>query len=245
MRKKPIFFLFFASLLLASLSLFSYFRTKGDEIFFRKIFFQKSLDIPLGNSNSRFLESLIPFYPDSSSSNHLKKVLADLRFNDFLSPDSIHFPKTKYLVQRGDSLQRIAAQHKMNLALLIYLNGKESNLSVYFGEKILIFSPRVEIFVDAKKKEISLWNQGKFLKAFPFFIFEKYKVPEDAKTFVERVVFSSSYSEIAFIRLKNQIQMMSLEKKRNSFAGAILFLEEKDWKNLSILLINGVRISFI
>lgn len=68
---------------------------------------------------------------------------------------------TYYTIQKGDTLYKIAKDHKIQLNDLIAINGIENGNYIYVGEKILV--PKEGVFAYITKENDTLLNVSKAL----------------------------------------------------------------------------------
>ena len=203
------------------------------------------ISLPVRNQE-KCLELAIDFYPKDSFSQKAKSLLGKKReielFASFASDNTL-FSKFIYTVKKGESFYKIAEKNKVNLNFLQHLNKKE-NLLLNINEKLLIPSVAFTFYVDKKKKEFSIWSQEKFIQSFSFKVFNEYRVPQERKISLKKLIYQKK-NRLSTIELKNGVQITSLLKKPYLKAGAFIFLEEKSWKKLSLLVIKDSIIYFI
>lgn len=87
--------------------------------------------------------------------------------------------KTSYMVQSGDSLDRIARNNKTTIDLIRKMNGIEGNL-IYAGQRLMLPAAPFEVHVDKSDRQLDLTMNGKLFKRYSVGIGKYGKTPVGA-----------------------------------------------------------------
>lgn len=103
--------------------------------------------------------------------SELYQLNVQLIFSQTSTPDSI-----QYIVQQGDTLQKIAKKHKTTIELLKKSNSIESD-RIYSGMKLKVSTANYTILVDKSENLLKLFSGDELLKAYPVATGEGTKTP--------------------------------------------------------------------
>lgn len=101
------------------------------------------------------LDQVISLSTDEGTVNGAKRLQGRARMEMFLS-DRPMPQKTSYVIQPGDSLDRIARRNNTTVELIRAMNGIEGNL-IYPGHRILLPSEPLWVEVDKTAKTLDVW----------------------------------------------------------------------------------------
>lgn len=110
------------------------------------------------------LGEVISTTTDNSLKNNAVRVQGRLNMQLFLS-DAPMPEKTTYVIQPGDSLDKISRVNKTTVDLIRKMNGIEGNL-IYPGRRILIPAAPFILNVDKSDRTLDLTINGKILKRY-------------------------------------------------------------------------------
>ena len=110
----------------------------------------------------RILLALIQSFPDSIKIADAKQLLGDLNIQAFFSPEPSP-DKTEYVVERGDSIAKIASKTKSPAELIFKANGLDS-LVIQPGQKLIIPKGQFSLLIETKKQGVTLLNNGSFFR---------------------------------------------------------------------------------
>jgi LysM repeat protein len=108
------------------------------------------------------LVSLFQSFPKSGKSEEAKRLLGDLNMQRFFSaePDP---DKAEYIVQRGDSIAKIATKMKSSPELIFRANGLDG-LTIHIGQKFIIPKGKFSLLINLKRQDVTLLNNGSFFR---------------------------------------------------------------------------------
>lgn len=112
----------------------------------------------------RLLDDVIAVAADQGLKNSALRVQGRLNIQLFLS-DAPTPEKKVYVIQPGDSLDKIARNNKTTIDLIRKINAIDGNL-IYPGQKLLIPSAPLVVKVDKSDKTLDLTIGGKLLKRY-------------------------------------------------------------------------------
>jgi lipoprotein-anchoring transpeptidase ErfK/SrfK len=113
---------------------------------------------------SALLGKVIENTTDSALKGNALRVQGRINIQLFLS-DVPMDEKTSYVVQPGDSLDRIARQNKTTVALIRRMNGVSGNL-IYAGQRLMLPSGPFVVEVDKSDRQLDLMINGKLFKRY-------------------------------------------------------------------------------
>jgi len=103
--------------------------------------------------------------PEESHRRELRPLLEEISERWLLSPRPCTLART-YSVVAGDSLARIAAQHKVTVEQIRALNGRSDDL-IHPGDRLKILDRPVTVVVDKSEFRLDVLYDGGFLLSFP------------------------------------------------------------------------------
>jgi LysM repeat protein len=108
------------------------------------------------------LVSLFQSFPKSSKSEDAKRLLGDLNMQSFFStePDP---DKVEYIVQRGDSIAKIANKMMSSPELIFKANGLDG-LTIHIGQKFIVPKGKFSLMISLKRQDVTLLNNGAFFR---------------------------------------------------------------------------------
>jgi len=110
------------------------------------------------------LLELVRVYRDSSRFEESKRVIGEINMDMLLSADEQPYKKN-YIVQRGDSLARIAKKHNSTIAYIMRSTGLFSH-RIHPGDTIVVAPLDFEVVVDRKTMRLILMRKGRFFKEY-------------------------------------------------------------------------------
>ncbi|MGE4490212.1 MAG: L,D-transpeptidase family protein, partial [Kiritimatiellales bacterium] len=113
---------------------------------------------------SDLLGRVISSASDESLRNNALRVQGRINVQLFLSPAPTP-EKKRYVIQPGDSLDRIARQNKTTVDLLRRMNNIEGNL-IYPGATLMVPAAPFEIYVHKSAKLLDLMMNGRLFKRY-------------------------------------------------------------------------------
>jgi LysM repeat protein len=141
------------------------------------------------DDGKRLLISIFQTFPKSVKADEARRTIGDMNIQDFFSPQP-SADKKEYVVERGDSIAKIAAKTKAAPELIFKANGLEG-LMIQPGQKFIIPSGQftVQIFMEAKSVE--LLNHGQFFRWYKSLDFE---LPPNIKPGQLKVIGKEAWS---------------------------------------------------
>ncbi len=113
---------------------------------------------------SRLLGEVIATTADENLKSNALRVQGRMNMNLFLSATPTSWKKT-YVIQPGDSLDKIARLNKTTVDLIRKINGVEGTL-IYPGQRLLIPAAPFVVQVDKSTKTLDLTMSGKLFKRY-------------------------------------------------------------------------------
>jgi len=113
----------------------------------------------------KMLETAMAKATDQQLQNEMAVALGDINTRLFFT-DRPMFGKIGYVIQPGDSLDRIARRHKTTVDLLRRLNKIEGNL-IYPGARIWVPAKPFSVKVDKSDRTLTLMAGQSFFKRYP------------------------------------------------------------------------------
>jgi len=113
---------------------------------------------------ARLLEEVVSTTSDAALKNNALRMQGQIAMELFLS-DAPTDEKTSYVIQPGDSLDRIARKNRTTVDLLRRMNNIEGTL-IYPGARLLIPAAPFVIEVDKSERTLDLMMNGKRLKRY-------------------------------------------------------------------------------
>ena len=110
------------------------------------------------------LEEVVAKAKDPSLKNNALRVQGRVNMKLFLSDVPME-EKTSYVVQPGDSLDRIARNNKTTVDLIRKMNGVKGNL-IYAGQRLMLPAAPFVVHVDKSERTLELNMNGKRFKRY-------------------------------------------------------------------------------
>jgi hypothetical protein len=124
------------------------------------------------------LSMLVRTYADSSAYSKSRRILGEVNMDRLLS--DIRTPgKKDYLVQRGDSLNKIASDQKTTVDYVIMVNGLQG-LTLQIGDQLVVCELSFSVDVSVSGMTVTLLRDKKFFKEYPIRLVRKIR-PTDTK----------------------------------------------------------------
>jgi LysM repeat protein len=136
----------------------------------------------LVEARDKYLEAL-DSAADPSVRDQIEKKLAKVNITLVLSPRPMP-EKQKYLVKRGDSLDRIARRYGTTVQLLQKSNMLRNPNRINIGDSLLVFTGKFSLFSSKTRHDLVVKMNGKFFKRYKVGTGRFGKTPEG--TFVIR-----------------------------------------------------------
>ncbi|MBI1871180.1 MAG: L,D-transpeptidase family protein [Chlamydiae bacterium] len=92
------------------------------------------------------------------------------------------------VIQKGESLSQIAAQHHVALGLLVRLNHMDNPNQIRMGKKLKVIEGPFRIVVNKKEKTLSLFLKSEHIKTYDIAIGKSDSTPEGAFTIMNKMV---------------------------------------------------------
>lgn len=112
------------------------------------------------------LRTVVSIYPRSTAAPEARRIVGEMNLDEVLSKAN-KTNKEVYTVVRGDSYFGIASKHDTNLDMILYLNGLMDLKSLQPGDKLVVMPLNFRLLVEPKRKALSLWDGGVFIKEYP------------------------------------------------------------------------------
>lgn len=112
------------------------------------------------------LSNIINVFPSSSCAPVARRIVGEMNLDEILSTSHME-GKQVHVVKKGNSFLGIAAEHHTTLDLIMHLNNMMELGSLHPGDEIVVMPLDFSILIEPKRKTISLWDEGKFIKEYP------------------------------------------------------------------------------
>jgi len=119
----------------------------------------------LVGARDRF-RTVVSIYPRSKAAPEARRIVGEMNLDDLLSTSRME-SKSVHEVVRGDSYLGIAGKHGTSLDLIMHFNGLMDLKSLQPGDELIVMPLNFRILVEPKKETLSLWDGGRFIKAYP------------------------------------------------------------------------------
>lgn len=106
--------------------------------------------------------------------------------------------KQIHVVKRGDSLLGIAARYNTTIDCIMHLNSMMELPRIQPGDELLVMPLEFRMLVEPRRKSVSLWHGGKFVRDYPVLHFDA------SATTPRRATISSKAAEIDGKRIQPQ-----------------------------------------
>lgn len=97
--------------------------------------------------------------------NEAEKMLAEININLLLSPATMT-EKTEYVVQTGDTLEKLARKHGTTIELLQKCNSLQGKM-IHPGDRLRIFNVKLAIIISKSNNNLLLKANNRFFKRYP------------------------------------------------------------------------------
>ena len=136
----------------------------------------------LDGGQERLFE-IVRNYKESSKYTEAKRIIGEINMDALMEP-SVGPGKKEYIVQRGDSLSRIASKNNTTIACIQRANGMLNTL-LHPGDRLIVFPLEFDIVIDIDAKTLILMRKERFFKEYPVL---KVRIPQTVRVPFETVV---------------------------------------------------------
>lgn len=112
------------------------------------------------------LRTVVSIYPRSKAAPEARRIVGEMNLDDILSAGRME-NKSVHKVVRGDSFLGIAGKYDTSLDLIMHFNGLMDLKSLQPGDELIVMPLNFRILIEPKKKVLSLWDGGRFIKEYP------------------------------------------------------------------------------
>jgi hypothetical protein len=131
--------------------------------------FQKASELLATGKTAEAREKLlflVNYYPASNAAPLARQILGEMNMDDFLS---LHQQSqlVVHKVGRGDSYLGIAAKNQTTLDAIMHFNGLLEMRPLQPGDELMVLPLNLRIVIEPRRRALTLWNQGTFLKEYP------------------------------------------------------------------------------
>ena len=130
------------------------------------------------------LQFIVNFDPSSGAAEEARRILGELHLDRLLSTDVME-GKSVHKVVSGDSFLKIAKMYRTTLDCMMHLNGLHGLDRLHPGDELVVMPLDFNLRVDVIRKRLSLWKEGRFVKAYRV---EESRLPSGATGAVRTVV---------------------------------------------------------
>lgn len=193
------------------------------------------------------------FYSQASYYPKAKKLVGEMNIDRVFSPLYLE-GKELHLVERGDSLLKIANKYDSKVRTIQMLNGMNSSTRLQPGQELTVLPLNFEIKVSLKTKELELWREKQFIKSYPIkevnFKPRKSRINtsvnqvlgyDQSKTYSERSRSFPFKKKLILIAGKS-LQIRPVRHPDEDDYSVGFFLLEEDLEELALLLKSGNRV---
>lgn len=173
----------------------------------------------LASARARLLE-LVRHYKESSKYNEAKRIIGEINMDALMEP-KVGPGKKEYVVQRGDSLSKIASKNSTTIDCIQRSNGMLNSL-LHPGDRLIVFPLEFSIVIDLDEKILALMRKERFFKEYPI---REARIPTSV-----RVPFETTISDKAAWKDDRRVSSSS-----SSYLGADKWLQLKTGR----VVING------
>lgn len=195
------------------------------------------------------LEFFVGVYPGSPSAAEGRRILGELNLDDLLSTEVME-GKTMYSVVSGDNFTKIALKHETTLDCIMHMNGLQRMDRLYPGNELVLLSLNFNIKIDVPRKRLSLFREGRFLKAYDLLSLKTKKGSRGTlRAKIGQKIGLSNGRSISPVRLESYrnakkvlildhhgLQIREVVEADEESAGRGFFLSESDMEELALLL---------
>ncbi len=111
------------------------------------------------------LQDQLHIYPQAPEGRAARELLGEINTEQFFSDKNL-YGKTAYVVQRGDSLARIAAQLKSSPEMIIRANALDST-TIHPGDRLVVPDGDFTLTIDLSKERVVVHHGNGFFKQYP------------------------------------------------------------------------------
>ena len=201
------------------------------------------------------LKEIINRYRDSSTYREARRILGEHNVDTLLSRDPMQ-GKKEYIVQRGDSLSRIASRNETTIEYILQVNSR-MGLNLQPGEQLIVTPLDFRVVIHTKSKMLELRKDDAFFKEYPL---EGIKFPQGTSSSFDTTVKSKgAYEDARAIRVGDERyvdaeKVITLTRNGVSFRHRAdadaedefftgIFLSREDVEELMVLLRSGMKVN--
>ncbi|MBK1832322.1 LysM peptidoglycan-binding domain-containing protein [Verrucomicrobiaceae bacterium R5-34] len=114
------------------------------------------------------LKYIVSFYPSAKSATEARHILGEINMDRLLDPEWKEGKRT-ITVQRGDSYSAIIRKNKTTMDSMTHLSKLRDTdaRGLRPGQKLLVMPLDLRISIDLRRKNLTLWKEGDFVKEYP------------------------------------------------------------------------------
>lgn len=112
------------------------------------------------------LTNIINVFPTSSTAPVARRIVGEINLDELLSTSHMDGKKV-HVVKKGNSFLGIVAEHHTTLDLIMHLNNMMELGSLHPGDELVVMPLEFRILIEPKRKSLSIWDRGKFIKEYP------------------------------------------------------------------------------
>ncbi|MES2660621.1 MAG: LysM domain-containing protein [Verrucomicrobiota bacterium] len=131
--------------------------------------FQKAHELlalgKLGEAREK-LTTIINVFPSSSTAPIARRIVGEMNLDEVLSTTHMEGKKV-HVVKRGNSFLGIAGEHDTSLDIIMHLNNMMELKNIQPGEELVVMPLNFRILIEPKRKSLSLWDGGRFIRDYP------------------------------------------------------------------------------
>ncbi len=177
-----------------------------------------------------------------------RQIISAINIPRYLSQQHPHARLHK--VERGDTLERIAASSHCPSDVIMMLNGMVEPSSLKVGQKLVILDMRLRMVIYPDLQEITVWDGEQLVAAYSFASIEGISLAADAETtLVERegsiggkVISRRSAYYPASDRMLLLGNGLRIAGKQQPGGDKVLRMEQRELNELAMLLAGGARV---
>ncbi len=117
------------------------------------------------------LAAIVNVFPSSSSAPIARRIVGEINLDEILSSSHMEGKKI-HVVKRGDSLLGIAAKYNTTIDCIMHLNSMMELPRIQPGDELLVMPLEFRILIEPRRKSISLWDGGRFIREYPVLHFD-------------------------------------------------------------------------
>ena len=112
------------------------------------------------------LNAIVNVFPNSAMAPVARRIVGEINLDEILSAGHME-GKKPYTVNRGDSLLGIAASNSTTIDMIMHLNSMMEMPRIQPGQEILVMPLDFRLLIEPRRKSVSLWHGGKFIREYP------------------------------------------------------------------------------